>query len=256
MELIPAIDLLGGNVVRLHKGNYDNCTVFDRDPVGLAKRYEDSGARTLHVVDLGGARSGKPEHQTLIERLIAQTSLEVQVGGGVRDDETASAWWKAGAARVVVGTAAAKNPSWGKRLCAQNPGKVVVAVDLKGGRVATDGWEKDSGLDGLAFAKEVDSWSPAALLVTIVERDGTGIGPDISTTRELQDHVQADVIASGGIGSVSHIEALRNAGLRKAVVGKLLYQEGFDFEKALSLAAHTSDPSARPSGGRTSGRVA
>jgi phosphoribosylformimino-5-aminoimidazole carboxamide ribotide isomerase len=232
MDLIPAVDILGGKVVRLHQGDYERVTVYDDDPSAAALRFEHAGARRLHVVDLDGARDGRPGNVGAIERILAHTSLAVQVGGGIRGAEAASRWYEAGAVRVVLGTAAIKAPDFTRSLCRERPDGVIVAVDARDGEVAVEGWLEGSGRRAEDLAREVDGWGAAALLYTNIGRDGTREGPDVEGTAALQRAVRATVIASGGIGTLEHLRALAAAGVREAVCGKALYSGAFTLEDA------------------------
>lgn len=239
MELIPAIDLLDGRVVRLHQGDYEQVTVYDDDPVSMAKRFEDEGATRLHVVDLEGARSGSPAHVSVIQGILRQTRLQVQVGGGVRDERIALRWLRAGAARVVLGTVVVKDPSVVRALCAAHPGAVVAALDARDGKIAVEGWREQSGRDVSDVAKEVDQWGVAAILFTNIHRDGTRQGPDVEGTAALQSQVGATVIASGGIGTLDDLRALAAAGVRSAVCGRALYSGAFTLSEAFQALEGT-----------------
>lgn len=239
MELIPAIDLLDGKVVRLHKGRYDEVTVYDDDPVAMAKRFEQQGAKRLHVVDLEGARTGAPVHVPVIRGILRQTALEVQVGGGVRDDTVASQWIEAGAARVVLGTVVIKAPDLARSICEQHPGAVVMALDARDGKIAVEGWQEQSERDVTELATEVDQWGIAAILFTNIDRDGTREGPDVDATAALQAHVETTVIASGGIGSLEHLRSLARANVRAAVCGRALYSGAFTLSEAFAALEHS-----------------
>lgn len=242
MELIPAIDLLDGKLVRLHKGDYGAVTVYSDDPAGFARRFHEAGARRLHVVDLDGAREGTPRNVDVIAAILAAAPLAVQVGGGIRDEHAARRWFDAGVARVVLGTAAVKQPDLVQRLCADHPDAVIVAVDARGGEVAVEGWLEGSGRGALELAREVDGWGAAAILYTVIDRDGTREGPDVAATAALQASVRATVIASGGVGNLEHIRALAAAGVRAAVCGRALYSGAFSVEEALVAAAAAPVP--------------
>lgn len=242
MELIPAIDLLGGKVVRLHKGDYAKVTVYADDPAAQAKRFYDDGARMLHVVDLDGAREGKPCNVAAIEAILRAAPLRIEVGGGIRDDAGAERWLAAGVERVVLGTAAVKQPAMVQALCARHPKGVVVAVDARAGEVAVEGWLEGSGRSVEALAREVDAWGAAAILYTVIERDGTHEGPDVGATAALQAQVGATVIASGGIGELGHIRALAAAGVRAAVCGRALYSGAFTLAEAFAAAGMVRAP--------------
>lgn len=231
-ELIPAIDLYEGQVVRLRQGRYDAVTVYADDAAAMAARFAQQGAKRLHVVDLEGARDGRPIQQDAVRRILDAGALEVQVGGGVRSPELARNWLETGAARVVIGTLAVKAPEETQALCAAFPGRIVVALDARNGEVATEGWLKTSGRALSEVAAEVDSWTPAALLCTAIERDGTQQGPDLAGLEALQAQVKTQVIASGGVHSFSDIPALYARGLRAAVTGRAVYEGALDLGEA------------------------
>lgn len=241
MELIPAIDLLDGQVVRLHQGRYDAPTVFAKDPIELARRFHGAGARRLHVVDLDGARDGRPHPANVaaIERLLAAIPLAVQIGGGIRAAATARRWWDSGAARVVLGTAAVKDPSLVRELAAERGGGVVVAIDARGSEVAVEGWLEGSGRSVEDVARVMDAAGVAAILHTRIERDGTRAGPDVEGTAALQHVVRAEVIASGGIGTLDHLRALARAGVRAAVCGRALLEGALDLREAILAATES-----------------
>ena len=234
MELIPAIDLLDGKVVRLHQGKYDEVTVYDDDPVSMAKRFEDDGATRLHVVDLEGARRGAPAHVPVIRGILEGTHLRVQIGGGVRDADIASQWMDAGADRVVLGTIVIKDPDAARGICERYPGGVVMALDARDGKIAVEGWQEQSERDVTELAKEVDRWNIGAILFTNIHRDGTREGPDIAATAALQSQVSTTVIASGGIGTLEHLRALSAAGVRASVCGRALYSGAFTLSEAFA----------------------
>lgn len=236
MELIPAIDLLGGKVVRLTRGRYDQVTVYSERPVEQARVFYDAGARHMHVVDLDGARDGKPKNLAVIEAILRAVPVRIQVGGGIRDEAIAKRWFAAGAERVVLGTAAVKQPEFVQKLCAEHPGGVVVAVDERDGQVAVEGWLETSGIDARSLAQRVDGWGVGAVLHTVIARDGTREGPDIEATLALQSVVQATVIASGGIGELAHIRELAARGVRAAVCGRALLSGAFSLPDAFAAA--------------------
>lgn len=236
MELICAVDLLGGRVVRLHKGDYEQVTVYADDPVAQARAFVDAGASRVHVVDLDGARDGRPGHLEVMKRIVAATSAPVQVGGGIRDADAARAWLDAGADRIVLGTFAVREPEQTRALCDAHPGRVLVAIDARGEEVAIEGWREGGGRRVLDLAREADAWGAVGLLYTDIDRDGTGEGPAVARTAALQAEVSCTVIASGGIGSVDDLVALREAGIREAVCGRALYEGAFDVADGVRAA--------------------
>ncbi len=208
MEVYPAIDIFSGKVVRLRQGRYDEVTVYAEDPALEAARLS-GGARRLHVVDLEGARAGRPVALELVRAVIAAFGEGVQVGGGVRSLEAAEAYLSLGADRVVLGTSAIKDPAMVREAASRYPGRVVVAIDAKDGQVAIAGWEETSGARATDLAKELSTLDLAAILYTDVARDGTGGGPNVDATREMAaSAAPLTVLASGGVGSLDHLRAL------------------------------------------------
>jgi phosphoribosylformimino-5-aminoimidazole carboxamide ribotide isomerase len=210
--------------------------VYSERPVEQARIFYDTGARRLHVVDLDGARSGEPKNLAVIEAILRAVPVRIQVGGGIRNEHIAKRWFKAGAERVVLGTAAIKDPELVQRLCADHPGGVVVAVDERDGVVAVEGWLEASTVSAAQLAQKVDAWGVAAILHTVIARDGTREGPDIDATLALQAGVNATVIASGGIGELAHIRSLAARGVRAAVCGRGLLSGAFSVPDAFAAA--------------------
>ncbi len=241
MELIPAIDILDNKAVRLHKGRYDSVTIYAEDVVALARDFAEAGAKRLHVVDLEGARQGRPVHGELLKSIIASTPLEVQVAGGLRSRALALEWLALGAARVVVGTLAIEAPDEVRALCQAFPGRIVVALDAHHGKIATQGWLEASQLDLGKVAEDVATWGPESILCTAIERDGTEIGPDLESLRALQQRLTCPVIASGGIGTLAHLSALQRAGLPLAVCGRALYEQRFSYAEACRALAEGAE---------------
>ena len=236
MELIPAIDILEGRVVRLQQGRYDQVTVYAEEPVEQAKRFFQEGAKRLHVVDLDGARTGRPVNIQTIKGILAATTLRIELGGGIRDRATAERWYDSGVERVVLGTAAIRNPDLVRQLCAEHPDGVVVAVDSRRGEVAVEGWQQASGRSEHDLARQADAWGVAAILYTVIERDGMSVGPEVAATLALQQQVRATVIASGGIATLEDIVELARGGVRAAVCGRALYSGAFSLRQALETA--------------------
>lgn len=234
MDVIPAIDLLGGRVVRLRKGDYESATAYADDPVAQAEAFARAGATRLHVVDLDGARAGEPGNLAPIETILARTALKVQVGGGVRSRSAAERWLSTGADRVVLGTVAVHDADLAASLCAEHPGSVVIAIDARGDEVAVEGWRERTGRTVRELAERASAWGAAAILYTDIDRDGTTVGPAVERTAELQRIVAPEVIASGGVGTLDDLRALRDAGVRAAVCGRALYESAFTLEEALA----------------------
>lgn len=239
MQVIPAMDLLDGQVVRLHRGDYNAVTVYDRDPHAVVARFVEAGARRVHVVDLSGARDGRATQAPLLASLLQRfgASVAVQVGGGIRTVEQVRAYRDAGAERVVVGTRAVEDLSFLD--AARDVCDVVVAVDARQGRVATHGWTRETDLHVIPFARSCAAHGAKAVLYTDILRDGTGEGPDLDATAALADAVpDLEVIASGGIGSLDHLRALAaRRTIAAVVVGRALYDGRFTAAEALACGA-------------------
>ncbi|MBL9015064.1 MAG: 1-(5-phosphoribosyl)-5-[(5-phosphoribosylamino)methylideneamino] imidazole-4-carboxamide isomerase [Myxococcales bacterium] len=235
MKLFPAIDLLGGQAVRLEEGKRDRVTVFHAEPVKLVAQLAHDGADRLHVVDLDGA-FGEPRQLELVRAIVAASPLPVEVGGGLRDRAAVEAILSLGAAFAVLGTAAVKSPALVEELCRAHPGKIIVAVDAKDGVVAVDGWTASGGVTALELGARAASWGAAALLYTDIARDGLRHGPNVAATAELARHVSCEVIASGGVGELDDLARLRDAGIPAVVVGRALYDRRFTVEEAARVA--------------------
>lgn len=242
MELYPAVDLLGGTAVRLQQGDFDRRTDYG-DPVALVRRYADAGARWVHVVDLDAALRGRPVNRRLVlDLVVAAAPLSVQVGGGVRTAEDAEALLDAGAARVVLGTVAARQPALAVALARRFPGQVAVGVDHRRGRVATDGWEADGRLSVADLLAEVADAPLGAVVVTAIDRDGMLSGPDVDGLAEVLAATPHPVVASGGVSSADDLRALAalQAGGRRlagAIVGRALVDGVVTVEEALVACA-------------------
>jgi phosphoribosylformimino-5-aminoimidazole carboxamide ribotide isomerase len=233
MIVVPAIDLLDGKVVRLHRGSYDEVTVYDTDPIARARAFREQGAERLHVVDLDGARAGRCVQQAAIREIVRTFGAEVQVGGGVRSREAFESYLACGADRIVLGTAAVRDTALVRALATEHPRRVIVAVDAKGGMVATDGWESVSAVRAVDLARSFADVPIFAILYTDVARDGTRSGPDVTLTAALARETGLSVIASGGIGSLEDLRALAaHPGIDAAIVGRALYDGVFSLEDA------------------------
>jgi phosphoribosylformimino-5-aminoimidazole carboxamide ribotide isomerase len=226
-QAVPAIDLLGGRVVRLHQGRYDRPTVYSGDPVAVAERLSDAGATRLHVVDLDAARDGaRPRaHAGILARIAALPGVRLQLGGGIRTETDVAAALETGAWRVVVGTLAAEDPGAAGRL-ARETGRVVAAVDCRDGSVRVRGWEADSGVDPLELVDRLVAAGVRDVAVTAIERDGTGAGPDIGLIGRLRPAVPGELIAAGGVHAPVDVRAAVCAGADAVVVGRALYEDG------------------------------
>jgi len=238
MRVLPAIDLLGGKAVRLHKGDYAAATVYDDDPPSVAKRFRRA-TDWLHCVDLEGAKAGAPVQKDLVRSIVdAFAGGTVQVGGGVRTREALEGYLELGAKRVVLGTAAVKDPALVRAIATAHPGVVVLAVDAKDGFVATDGWTVVSTIRAADLVRDLADVPIGAVLYTDVARDGTGVGPNVEATAALAASSPFPVIASGGVGSLAHLRALAAIpNVESAVVGRALYDGSLTLEDAVRAAS-------------------
>jgi phosphoribosylformimino-5-aminoimidazole carboxamide ribotide isomerase len=233
VDIYPAIDLLNGRGVRLHQGRYDSVTVYVDDPPAFAATLRGIAQR-LHVVDLEGARTGRPVQRDVVRAIVAAFGSGVQIGGGVRTIEAAEEYLGLGAERVVLGTAAVRDPELVRTIAAKFPERVVVALDAKDGLVATDGWETVSTRTSRDVAESFAGVPLAAILYTDVSRDGTEVGPNIDATAALAQGGWFPVIASGGVGTLEHLTKLAaHPGIEGAIVGRALYERRFTLEEAI-----------------------
>lgn len=239
MDLLPAIDILGGKAVRLAKGDYNAVTVYNDDPVAQARAFERDGAQWIHVVDLDGARSGVPENIALIERIVRETDLKVEVGGGVRSIETIERLRAAGASRVVLGTTLVSDPAFAREAIARYGGLLTAGIDAKGGEVAVEGWREGAGVPAEELIAEVAGLGFEHLVYTDIARDGMQTGIDAARYREIARAFGNPVIASGGVASLADIEALLQAGnaIEGVIAGRAVYEGTLDVPAALKACA-------------------
>ena len=238
MEVIPSIDLKSGRCVRLYQGDYQRETVYSEDPLAVAQTWQDQRAPRLHLVDLDGAAAGTPVNLDTISSIIDRLTIPVQVGGGIRDQQTADRLLDAGADRVVIGTAAVQNPALVEQLCRKYGGhRVVVAVDARDGQVAIKGWTEKTAIDVLDLAKQMSLLGVTRILYTDIQRDGTLTEPNFEANADLVKETGLAVLASGGIASVEHIRRLTQTGVEGAVVGSALYTGAMSLPDALAAVA-------------------
>jgi phosphoribosylformimino-5-aminoimidazole carboxamide ribotide isomerase len=247
--IIPAIDLLEGKAVRLAEGDRSRATIYSDSPWQLAAEFAATGAQRIHVVDLDGAFAGKPSQVALIRRLLdaaraaapAGTKVELEVGGGIRDAAAVETLIDAGVDKVVVGTLAVREPELVAELCERFPGAIVVAIDARDGMVTVEGWTETSTMPAAELARRATGWGAGGLLYTDVRRDGLQVGPAVEATAALQAEVDqvrpVDVIASGGVGTLEHLDALVAAKVRAVIFGRALYEGSFSLTDALARGA-------------------
>ena len=240
MIFYPAIDLKDGQCVRLLRGEMDQATVFADDPAGQARKFADAGCAWLHVVDLNGAFAGAPVNAPAVEAILANVDIPIQLGGGIRDMETVSLWLEKGVARVILGTAALKNPELVIAACEKYPGRIAVGIDARDGRVATEGWAETSDMEAPRLALKFEDAGAAAIIYTDIERDGAMQGPNIDATLALARAINTPVIASGGVASMADLAALKDAGgdiLDGVISGRAVYDGRIDPAAAGALLA-------------------
>lgn len=240
MILFPAIDLKDGQCVRLELGEMNAATVFNDDPAAQARAFEAQGFEWLHIVDLNGAFAGAPVNAAAVEAILAAISIPAQLGGGIRDLATIEMWLSRGVRRVILGTVAVRDPGLVREACARFPGRIVVGIDAKGGKVAVEGWAETSELGVIELARRFEDAGVAAIIYTDIDRDGVLQGLNLTATAELAAATAIPVIASGGLASIDDVRALLQpdyARLEGAISGRALYDGRLDPSEALALIA-------------------
>jgi len=239
--LFPAIDLKNGQCVRLEQGDMARATVFNLDPAAQAKSFAAQGFEYLHVVDLDGAFAGKPMNAHAVEAMLKTVTMPVQLGGGIRDLGTVEAWLGKGIARVIIGTAAVRDPDFVKQAAKTFPGRVAVGLDARAGKVAVEGWAETSEITALEIARRFEDAGVAAIIFTDIARDGLLKGLNLDATIALADRISVPVIASGGLASIEDVRAMlapRASRLAGAIAGRALYDGRLDPSAALELIRH------------------
>jgi phosphoribosylformimino-5-aminoimidazole carboxamide ribotide isomerase len=241
MLLIPAIDLKDGQCVRLKQGDMDQSTVFSEDPAAMARNWVDKGARRVHLVDLNGAFAGKPKNEQAIRAILKEigSEVDVQLGGGIRDLDTIERYLDAGLRYVIIGTAAVKNPGFLQDACTAFGGHIIVGLDAKDGKVATDGWSKLTGHEVVDLAKKFEDYGVESVIYTDIGRDGMLSGINIEATVKLAQSLSIPVIASGGLSNLDDIRklcAVEDEGVEGVICGRSIYSGDLDFEAAQKLA--------------------
>ena len=237
MILYPAIDLKDGKAVRLLRGDMNKSTVFNDSPIDQALSFVDQQCQWLHLVDLNGAFEGKPINADAVEDITKKCKIPIQLGGGIRDIETIDMWLSKGLNRVILGTVAVENPSLVRLAANKYPGKIAVGIDARNGRVATDGWAKETHVWATELAKKYENDGVAAIIYTDIDRDGAMMGPNVIATAEMANAVSIPIIASGGVSSLSDLKALKECGaqLNGAISGRALYDQKFTIQQALEV---------------------
>ena len=240
MILFPAIDLKDGQAVRLLRGEMASATVFNDDPAAQARSFAAAGFRWLHLVDLNGAFEGRPANAAAVEAILDAVDLPVQLGGGIRDMATVERWLDLGVRRVILGTVAVKNPALVREACRAFPGRVVLGIDARGGRVAVEGWAEVSEVTALELARRFEDAGAAAIVYTDIDRDGALQGANVEATRALAEAIETPVIASGGVASLDDLAAflaIEDSGIEGIISGRALYDGRIDPTAALALLA-------------------
>ncbi|MCH9021220.1 MAG: 1-(5-phosphoribosyl)-5-[(5-phosphoribosylamino)methylideneamino]imidazole-4-carboxamide isomerase [Planctomycetes bacterium] len=241
MELLPAIDLRKGKCVRLLQGDYDRQIDYGDNPLSQARAFEQAGAKWVHVVDLDGAKSGTMQNRQVIEQIAAKTTLQVEVGGGIRDEQGVAELLDAGVKRVVIGTRGLEDPDWFRQLVHQERfrGRIVLGLDAREGRLLSHGWVRQEQWTVTEMVEKVRDWPLAAIVYTDVDRDGMLKGPNIEAIRHLTAMCQGKIIASGGISSLADVENIAKLPLEGLIVGRALYEGRLDLAEALALVRQT-----------------
>lgn len=237
MQILPAIDLRGGKCVRLKQGDYAQETVFGDDPVAMARRWVGMGAKTLHLVDLDGAKAGRPINADIICQIVQASGVPCQMGGGIRtesDIQTALGW---GLDRVVIGTRALQDPAWVRDMAYAHPKRIVLGLDARDGLVATHGWLETSDITVLDMAREFANWPLAAIVFTDIARDGMLNGPNVEALAELANAVPLPVIASGGVTTLDDVHKLLGRKLAGCIIGRALYEGKLNLVEVLKLVS-------------------
>lgn len=236
MEIIPAIDLLDGRCVRLYQGDYRQSQVFNENPVEVARQWATEGATRLHLVDLDGAKAGKPENWNAIAAIAEAVDIPIEVGGGLRDRDRVAALFALGVQYAILGTAAVENPDLVSTLSGEFPGQIIVGIDARDGKVATRGWLETSTVDAIALAQDMAQRGAAAIIYTDIQRDGTLQGPNMDALRALAREISIPVIASGGVSSITDLLSLLTLvplGVSGVIIGKALYTGDVSLKEAL-----------------------
>ena len=239
MIIIPAVDIKNGKCVRLLQGRINDDTVYSDDPAAMAFKWERLGAQMIHVIDLDGAFAKSPQNVTAISELAQSVKIPIQLGGGIRNEQTVAMYLEMGIRRVIIGTEAIKNPEFVKRICQTYPDQIIVGIDARNGKVAIDGWTQTTQVEAVDLARAFEDCGVAAINFTDIQRDGMQTGPNLEATGQLAAAISIPVVASGGVSSIQDIKdllALEKLGVIGVIVGKALYSGTLDLKTALKLA--------------------
>jgi phosphoribosylformimino-5-aminoimidazole carboxamide ribotide isomerase len=243
MQIWPAIDLRGGKCVRLRQGDYQQETVFAQEPADVARQFAEQGAQHLHIVDLEGAREGLPLNLPSVQDILAtvdEFNIECELGGGIRDEQSIRELLDFGLARLVVGTSALTDPEWFRGMCRQYPCRLVLGIDARDGRAATDGWLKTSDVSAIDLARQFSNEPLAAIIYTDIATDGMMKGPNVEAMAQMQAAVEVPVIASGGVTTADDVARLAAAGLAGCIIGRALYEGTLTLPDALRVAGEAA----------------
>ena len=239
MKIIPAIDIQNGNCVRLRQGDFSQETIFHSEPIDIAEKWIKDGAERLHLVDLDGARLGSPINISIVSDICKKfPKIPIQIGGGIRDIQTAEKYLTAGASFIIIGTKAVEDPSFIKELCIKFPGKIIVGVDAKNGVVATEGWKSISNKNAIDLSKEFEDFGVTEIVYTDIEKDGMMKGLNIEATLNLANSVNIPIIASGGVSCIEDIHKMSNyveSGISGIIIGRALYENKININEAKKI---------------------
>lgn len=235
MKLFPAIDLYAGQAVRLYKGDYSQMTVYSKDPLSVARRFQEAGAEYLHMVDLEGAKTGLTPNLELVRTVTAYSGLRVEIGGGVRSEAVVRQYLDAGVLRVILGTAAITQPGFVGEMVSKYGDRIAVGVDVRDGLVAIRGWTEVSDRRCFDFCRQMENLGVRTIICTDISKDGVLGGANLQLYKELSERLSLDIVASGGVSSLEDIRALRDMGLYGAILGKALYTGDLDLRRAVAL---------------------
>lgn len=241
MEVWPAIDLRGGKCVRLRQGDYNQETVFGDDPAATARRWTDQGAQCLHLVDLDGARDGEPRNLPAIRAIVEASGVPCELGGGIRSEDTIWQLLNLGLCRLVIGTLALQQPDWFRNMCRQFPGRLVLGIDARNGRVATEGWLETSETRAVELARQLADEPIAAVIYTDIATDGMMAGPNVAAMAEMQAAIERPVVASGGVTTKEDVARLATVPMAGCIIGRALYEGTITLPDALAAAGQQTE---------------